>query len=1206
MALVLMAGVVHAQNTPNFGSRANLKQAVKLDAEYPQQDVDQENGTYHDNNNDQNGTEIVCHNGWKAEDREMYWSGTNQNQGVNKFEVEIFNSTQIQNFLNQSENQGKSLLDIFENFVIHSDYAKNWKRYYGRIGGWLELDGPANGNPEIESAVSYALMFYGDAGDGTLREFGTMRFWDADVVIAPLRAIRGTNDVLNNNNGYQKGEILPDYFINRIRSVRIASNSHDGRIKFGDAYFISALPELDFKDKNNIDIGNAYIDPSFLIPSNRLSIDIKDDRSFEIVAKAGNEAGSIYFSLPYKTGIDMSNVTFHQIDFDRTLNVFSRYIVENKIRNIMTDADDQYITVRDLYMSRYSGAFYDQSNGADAIMGKTTEKPRAIQHVNSIYWEMYGMTTDSERRVWVQDICFTKNKIQARLTRKPLELTDWTQSEDDTENGGAVWGFRNREYPVQPYYVNDFNWSDVVRGDWNRSNTFNYTDLSRYNKMRIIGSPNTKFDIRYATALSNEVNSHYNVPVVSEWKTFTVKTDARGAINDSLYASGEVNIDLDFLKAKDNSANLYLGAILFNGLDPIKTTLGTAENPGARKNYWCNDVELYEGEGRLVDLVGSADPNNTSNMYHVWNNDNNYQWQYATVVRWAAVYTDDWATRFESHLNTSLGDGDLIWGTGGLYPEYYADLTGYKKIRVYGTSGEHVRLVFNTMRNGDAPYLNEASSYLVDQGKGSGNVVYREQRFIDIVDHDEKGTYAEFDISNFEYFHLNGIKASGAVSGITAIKLVEDEEADYIFYGNGSYGEQGRAAIDHSVNMASNDLTAKVIDARARCNNMQVPYDDGIFGWVEHITLPKTASQNVLFISRNGQFNRRKIGDHIEYQTKDNDVHINYDPNDIILNDDRIYYNGDGSPKTKIVDDIEDFNLLAVSGAEGTTNDYYTCNNIKLLDGLSFYAPKMIKAENATYTRTFTNEAAVVNSIILPFPVDAGSATEKKSPGFYKAGVTLESTATEGRVGILEEQAVKKGDWLLQFSKYTGTTDANMPYLYVVAANAGKTDFEGVKNGDGAVIIPETPNVIEDGKYNMTNYDDALTLVNGEPKEGYYLRGVYEGTSLENILFYGVDGTLYRTPRMTVTPFRTIIHSPIPVATTTWEEDQDRYFGVTTAGNVKVILADYGNDEAVGIDSVAVDGLFLEDAPIYNVAGQRVNSLDKGIYIVGGKKILVK
>ena len=47
MALVLMAGVVHAENTPNFGSRANLKQAVKLYAEYPQQQLGLHQQTVH-------------------------------------------------------------------------------------------------------------------------------------------------------------------------------------------------------------------------------------------------------------------------------------------------------------------------------------------------------------------------------------------------------------------------------------------------------------------------------------------------------------------------------------------------------------------------------------------------------------------------------------------------------------------------------------------------------------------------------------------------------------------------------------------------------------------------------------------------------------------------------------------------------------------------------------------------------------------------------------------------------------------------------------------------------------------------------------------------------------------------------------------------------------------------------------------------------
>ena len=1242
MALVLLAGAVNAGNDPKFGNRANLTRATKLVSsmngsvlKLPYQN-DPPTYTYNNGNN-----RVTCYSGWDANEKKLYWSGTNNNAGTNVVEFELFSANEINSFL--SEHNTSNLLDVVENFVILTDYSKNWKRYYGTENGTHLTSDPGNvfSDDVHNFAISYSVCFYTGSTDNW-QLVGRMNFWKGDVMIAPLRALCGTGNFYN-------GQVLPENIINNIRRVTVRSNSHDGQVYFKDAYFISALKELNFKDKDGVDIGNAYIDPSFLIPSNRLSIVIHEDRTFDIVTKAGSESGTLSFSLPYNTGIDMSDVSFHQIDFDRTLNVFSRYIVENRKKDFtrqLSSAEEaaNVRMVRDLYNSRYSGAFYDQLWN-DAIIGGG----KAREHVNNIYWETYGMRTDENRSVWVQDICFTKNRIEARPTRKGLAIEDFPNPN--------AWGFRNREYIVQPYQISgtgpdNGEFSDVVRGDWDSSHRYNFVDLSKYNRMRIIGSPKTKFDIRYATELDGGSTNIGGVdfPTIYDdgsvdaygnptygWKTFTVQTDAKSEFTDSLlkykYAAGEVVVDLDYLKAKNNSDHLYLQAVIFNGLygrddigqpeitrtDDYGNTVVYPAVSGLRDKMWCNNIELYEGEGRLVDLHGSATSTDTGNMYHVWNNDNNYQWQYATVVRWAAVSTG-WGTGFEEHLNVSRGDNNLIWGTDGLYPEYYADLTGYKKIRVYGTRGEKVKLVFNTVRNGIAPHLKANSPYLDQAGIGSGNNAdfsYRkEENPVIIEDHGEKGNYAELDLSNYEYFHLNGIKAVGTVTGITAIKLVEDEESSYIFYGNGSYGEQGRAPISESARMASNDYTATVIDSRARCNNMQVPYpekypnsNEDWFGYVEHITLPQTASQNVLMISRHDQFNRRKIGDHLEYQTYDNNIHIPYDETNIIYGDDRILYDN-GKPKTKIVDDVEDFNLLEVSNNKNVNE--YTCTNIKLVDGLSFYAPKKIKAETATYTRTF-NYPNVVNSIILPFAVNAGSETAKKSAGFYVATNTLQSVVTstsdgKNMVGILGEQKVNEGDWLLQFRKYTGITDPNVPYLYAVTNGTGENVlFTGVPTEDSKVIIPETPDVTVPAKTNMSNYDDAKTLVNGEMKEGYYLRGVYEGTCMEDILFYSADGKLYRTPRMTVTPFRTIIHSPIPVTKTSYAQEQNDYFGIETANDVKVVLAfDPDDDQAVAIENVEVDGLFAEDAPIYNVAGQRVNTLEKGIYIVAGKKILVK
>ena len=48
----------------------------------------------------------------------------------------------------------------------------------------------------------------------------------------------------------------------------------------------------------------------------------------------------------------------------------------------------------------------------------------------------------------------------------------------------------------------------------------------------------------------------------------------------------------------------------------------------------------------------------------------------------------------------------------------------------------------------------------------------------------------------------------------------------------------------------------------------------------------------------------------------------------------------------------------------------------------------------------------------------------------------------------------------------------------------------------------------------------------------------------------------------------------------------------------------FDEDEATGINAVNGEGLMVNDQPIYNVAGQRIQKIQKGINIINGKKIL--
>lgn len=64
------------------------------------------------------------------------------------------------------------------------------------------------------------------------------------------------------------------------------------------------------------------------------------------------------------------------------------------------------------------------------------------------------------------------------------------------------------------------------------------------------------------------------------------------------------------------------------------------------------------------------------------------------------------------------------------------------------------------------------------------------------------------------------------------------------------------------------------------------------------------------------------------------------------------------------------------------------------------------------------------------------------------------------------------------------------------------------------------------------------------------------------------------------------------------------YFTVETSGAVKAL--NFSFDAVDAIEAIDNGQLTLDNAEIYNLAGQRVNKAQRGIYIVNGKKVLVK
>ena len=78
----------------------------------------------------------------------------------------------------------------------------------------------------------------------------------------------------------------------------------------------------------------------------------------------------------------------------------------------------------------------------------------------------------------------------------------------------------------------------------------------------------------------------------------------------------------------------------------------------------------------------------------------------------------------------------------------------------------------------------------------------------------------------------------------------------------------------------------------------------------------------------------------------------------------------------------------------------------------------------------------------------------------------------------------------------------------------------------------------------------------------------------------------------------------IETNTATWKGELQEVIltnQATSQARIKTISVTYMNVDEIGITSVSAD---VKAGAIYNLAGQRLSKMQKGINIVGGKKIL--
>ena len=237
--------------------------------------------------------------------------------------------------------------------------------------------------------------------------------------------------------------------------------------------------------------------------------------------------------------------------------------------------------------------------------------------------------------------------------------------------------------------------------------------------------------------------------------------------------------------------------------------------------------------------------------------------------------------------------------------------------------------------------------------------------------------------------------------------------------------------------------------------------------------------------------------------------------------------------------------VLDISHKQVILNGTYqnTASTLALSDMNSFGTNSNFDVTSVTMERTL--KAGKWNTFCVPFDMTAAEITDQLGSG----------TEVKELTG-----ATQNGEnYTMTFSDASSIV-AGKPYMVKVPGENDVTSFTLSNKTIKGTITPATAgDVTFTGVYN-----------NGNAPQGSFI--------ISNNVFYNVDSTV------ALKAFR-------------------GYITVDSGSGVKALTFDF-DDDATGISLMEDGRSQMEDGAIYNIAGQRINKMQKGINIVNGKKIL--
>ena len=266
--------------------------------------------------------------------------------------------------------------------------------------------------------------------------------------------------------------------------------------------------------------------------------------------------------------------------------------------------------------------------------------------------------------------------------------------------------------------------------------------------------------------------------------------------------------------------------------------------------------------------------------------------------------------------------------------------------------------------------------------------------------------------------------------------------------------------------------------------------------------------------------------------------------------------------------------MTASQKPTSSSSDFGKTNNV--IDGVAekitlnanygFYAPEAFEAKEISFTKKFENgrvknaENPCWYTIILPFEVNSVKNGDKNLKWF--------KSANDKRCHFWLMELTGATDNALTFD-YATTFEANKPYIISVPGEGWGDNW----NLTGKEIT-----------FRGLNVDVPVTVLEPVIRGNMEFTGTYT-TITTNGYIMNAEGTKFTQGEGTVNGY-------------------NAYFAAE--GTVNALRIVIEGEEATGIEAVDNSQLTNGNEPIFNLNGQRLEQKQRGVNIVGGRKIVVK